>query len=241
MIDPHRLPRHALPSRYEVRLEPDLEAATFTGSVLIDVGVGESDPTVDGLVLKDNFSAYVDRKLFIHNLGHAAAAYHGHLAGKTYIWEAVAVEEIRQAARGAMWESARALIRQYPTEFNERNQSEQVEDLLRRFANRALGDTVFRVGRDLTRKLSSEDRLMGALRLVQSHGLEPEYIVRAIAAALSFKGVDESGEPFPDDVAFHERLAKAGVESILIDHCGLDATSDRATIDKIVGMTNDKL
>ncbi len=51
MIDPHRLPRHALPSRYEVRLEPDLEAATFTGSVLIDVDVAESDPTVEGLVL----------------------------------------------------------------------------------------------------------------------------------------------------------------------------------------------
>ena len=51
MIDPHRLPRHALPSRYQVRLEPDLDAATFTGSVLIDVDVAESDPTVEGLVL----------------------------------------------------------------------------------------------------------------------------------------------------------------------------------------------
>ena len=51
MIDPHRLPRHALPSRYEVRLEPDLDSATFAGSVVIEIDVAESDPTVDGLVL----------------------------------------------------------------------------------------------------------------------------------------------------------------------------------------------
>ena len=51
MIDPHRLPRHALPSRYEVRLEPDLDAATFTGSVVIDLEVAEIDPSVHGLVL----------------------------------------------------------------------------------------------------------------------------------------------------------------------------------------------
>ena len=51
MIDPHRLPRHALPSRYEVRLEPDLDSATFAGSVVIEIEVAESDPTVDGLVL----------------------------------------------------------------------------------------------------------------------------------------------------------------------------------------------
>jgi puromycin-sensitive aminopeptidase len=51
VIDPHRLPRHALPSRYEVRLEPDLDAATFTGSVVIDLEVAEIDPSVHGLVL----------------------------------------------------------------------------------------------------------------------------------------------------------------------------------------------
>lgn len=51
MIDPHRLPRHALPSRYEVRLEPDLDAATFTGSVVIELEVAEVDTTLDGLVL----------------------------------------------------------------------------------------------------------------------------------------------------------------------------------------------
>lgn len=39
--DPHRLPRHAIPTRYDVQLRPDLDAATFTGSATIQFGVSE--------------------------------------------------------------------------------------------------------------------------------------------------------------------------------------------------------
>lgn len=35
--DPHRLPRTAVPHHYQIRLRPDLDAATFTGEVLIDI------------------------------------------------------------------------------------------------------------------------------------------------------------------------------------------------------------
>ena len=38
-LDPFRLPRHVLPRRYEVHLEPDLGAATFAGRVLIETTV----------------------------------------------------------------------------------------------------------------------------------------------------------------------------------------------------------
>ncbi len=34
-LDPHRLPRHVVPHRYELELEPDLASATFTGRVVI--------------------------------------------------------------------------------------------------------------------------------------------------------------------------------------------------------------
>jgi puromycin-sensitive aminopeptidase len=34
-LDPYRLPRHIIPNRYELRLEPDLAAATFTGEEAI--------------------------------------------------------------------------------------------------------------------------------------------------------------------------------------------------------------
>ncbi len=132
-------------------------------------------PPIPGLDPKQNMAAYVDRKSFIHNLGHATAAYAAYLRdpGLTYLWEAMERPEIVEAARAAMWESARALIRRYPAEFTEQNQDAHIEDLLARFSNRALGDTIFRVGRDLPRKLSREDRLVGPLLLDAAEGIPP--------------------------------------------------------------------
>src|SRR5829696_6700498 len=40
-LDPYRLPRTILPRRYEVTLEPELAAATFSGDVRIDIDVTE--------------------------------------------------------------------------------------------------------------------------------------------------------------------------------------------------------
>ena len=40
-ISPYRLLRTVLPSRYDLTLEPDLDNATFSGSVAITVNVTE--------------------------------------------------------------------------------------------------------------------------------------------------------------------------------------------------------
>ncbi len=40
--NPYRLPRHVLPSHYDIRLDLDIDNFTFTGSVGIDIGVNES-------------------------------------------------------------------------------------------------------------------------------------------------------------------------------------------------------
>ena len=39
--DPYRLPRHVVPRHYRLRLEPDLEAATFSGTEVVTVEVAE--------------------------------------------------------------------------------------------------------------------------------------------------------------------------------------------------------
>jgi len=45
-VDPYRLPRHVIPTRYDLRLEPDLTTATFTGRATITLTVKQATQTV---------------------------------------------------------------------------------------------------------------------------------------------------------------------------------------------------
>ncbi len=192
--------------------------------------VGAVPEGVAGLDLKECFQAYVERKLYIHNLGHATCACYGFLKGYTLICDAVRDPQVLAETRAVMNVSAAALIRRWPSEFNAQNQHEHVEDLLRRFGNRALGDTVYRVGRDLQRKLAPGDRFIGALRLVQSEGGDAAAVYRAIAAALRFKAVDEAGNTLASDADFHVRLQHEGVAGVLKTHCALSAQECAAVL-----------
>ena len=41
-MDPHRLPRTVIPSRYDIRLEPDFASLTFRGSETVTLSVREA-------------------------------------------------------------------------------------------------------------------------------------------------------------------------------------------------------
>jgi len=65
-------------------------------------------PDVKGLSPKDNMKAWVDRKLFIHNLGHAVISYLGHLYDRKfiYLYEALAVKKLYDQTRETMMQAA---------------------------------------------------------------------------------------------------------------------------------------
>ncbi|MDD5705157.1 MAG: mannitol-1-phosphate 5-dehydrogenase [Kiritimatiellae bacterium] len=208
----------------EVRARDPLEVWGEAYNTIIADGqafVG-TPPRVAGLDLKNNFQAYVERKLYVHNLGHAVCACHGFLHGCVYIAEAMALPAVCDDTRQSMEASARALIARYPGEFDASGQAAHVDDLLCRFGNHALGDTVFRVGRDLPRKLAPDDRFIGALKLVAATGGDTAPICRGIAAALHFAAADEHGKRFPPDDEVRERVCRDGPAAFLTTHAQLD-------------------
>ena len=139
-------------------------------------------PEIANLVPYEPFDFYLKRKLYIHNMGHATCAYLGDLLGLGYIYEAIDNPEIYIIAKNAMLESAQALSSQYGAELSPL--LDHINDLLGRFTNAALGDTCQRVGGDPARKLSPEDRLIGAGKLALSLGITPGYIAAGAAAGL---------------------------------------------------------
>jgi mannitol-1-phosphate 5-dehydrogenase len=153
--------------------------------------------------------AYVAEKLYIHNLGHASAAYFGQQFDQSlqFIWQVMELPRLREKVKAAMEEAGAALRAEFPELFTVREIDDHIDDLLYRFGNRALGDTIYRVGRDLKRKLHREDRLMGAILLAERHKLPWDHIGRAWLAALEFRGRDEAGELFPPDEVFLKQLS----------------------------------
>jgi mannitol-1-phosphate 5-dehydrogenase len=122
-------------------------------------------PDVKGLAPKDNMKAWVDRKSHIHNFGHAAAAYAGFQTDPSlkYLSDVLNIEAVKTYTRIAMLQSAEVLLKKHPGEFTLKELTEHIDDLLSRFENKALGDTVFRVGCDLKRKLHRDDRILSPI------------------------------------------------------------------------------
>ncbi|MCL2751935.1 MAG: mannitol dehydrogenase [Firmicutes bacterium] len=173
-------------------------------------------PDVSNLRPYAPFALMIQRKLFMHNMSHAVTAYLGAAAGYEYIYQAVGDPRIRAAARAALDESVRALADEHGAD--PRELAGHADDLIRRFGNAALKDTVARVGWDTIRKLGADDRLTGAFKLCVKHGVYPRNIMEGVAAALRFGP--------PGDVASAEVSAYAnayGPVAALQKYAGLGA------------------
>ena len=104
-------------------------------------------------------------------------------------------------------------------------------ELLSRFDNKLLGDTVDRVGRDTVRKLARADRLTGTALLCMKHGIEPKFIREGMLAALDFVA---EGDASSAEVAAYAK--ENGTRAALVKYCGLDESSDddRALLDYLL-------
>ncbi len=182
-----------------------------------ELGFRGKIPQIMHMKPASNFSAYVERKLFAHNLTHACTAYLGYLKGYTYIYEAIRDPEIHEIVQGAGRESCLVLAKKHGLEFSELQI--HVNDLIHRYHNRALADQVSRVARDPKRKLAPGDRFMGPATMCVKYQIEPKNIALAIAAALHYNPKDSDDPTAPEVQSMIENY---GIELFLCDFCKID-------------------
>jgi len=187
---------------------------------------------VKGLSPKDNMKAWVDRKSFIHNLGHAAISYLGYLYDKkfVYLYEALAVKELYSQTKETMMQASEILMKEYPGEFTKKDLEDHIDDLLKRFMNKALGDTIYRVGRDLLRKLGPEDRLVGTIKKGLKYNMNVDKILYALVCGFYFRATNKSGAMFDRDIEFVSKYFNNGIEYILVNVCGFDKNKHKDII-----------
>ena len=208
----------------QIRKDPlSLIAEPYNTLILDRQGFLNEVPNVKELAPKMNMKAWVDRKIFIHNMGHATLAYQAYFLDSAikYTWEALSNSQLRDVTRKTMLQSADILLEKHPDEFTLEQLIEHTDDLLERFSNRALGDTIFRVGCDLSRKLSADDRLMIPIVSGIKTGKEFSLILEAWVKGCYFNARDGQGKIHPEDESFRNRYAEDPV-TILRDHCKLD-------------------
>jgi mannitol-1-phosphate 5-dehydrogenase len=177
------------------------------------------DPPVHGMTLTNSLRAYIERKLFTLNCGHAIAAYLGFVHGLARIDQALADEAVFEDVRGALREGSAALVKKHG--FDAKEYEQYVERVLARFANPKLHDDVVRVGRQPLRKLAKGDRLLGPTVMAREYGLPIDHLARGIAAAFLFDVKDD-----PQSVQLTEKVDKVGIELAVAAHTGFEEGSE---------------
>ena len=161
----------------------------FCEWIVDETGFVGDIPDVQGMQTARDLMAYVERKLFTLNTGHAITAYLGALHGHRTIAEAISDSKILPIVRGAMTESGEVLILRYG--FDRVAHIAYIEKILERFRNPWLKDEVGRVGRQPLRKLGADDRLIKPLRGAIEYGTSYRNLVVGVAAALYFRNDED--------------------------------------------------
>ncbi|MCG0275832.1 MAG: mannitol-1-phosphate 5-dehydrogenase [Thermosediminibacteraceae bacterium] len=192
----------------EVAVEPYFEWVVDAG------GFAGGVPQIPGMKAVENLQAYVERKIYTLNTGHAVAAYLGYEKGLITIREALQDAEVLGVVEGAMNESGVYLRARFC--FDEDEHRAYIKRTLKRFLNPALEDPVVRVGRNPLRKLGPNDRLVFPALKALELGLKPVNLARGIASALRF-------DYDRDDEAqkLQQMIKEEGIDEVLKKVCGI--------------------
>ncbi len=184
--------------------EWDVEASAWKGE----------KPDIDGLTFADNLMAYLERKLFTLNSGHAICAYLGYMKGFKTIKDSIADPAVGNIVHAAISESGEGLIREFG--FDPDVHHAYVEKIFARYQNPFLEDEVLRVGREPIRKLESGDRLIKPLVTTASYGLPVDHLLFGAAAALRFDCPDD-----PQSAELQKKIRAEGPAAALASYTGL--------------------
>lgn len=197
----------------------EVTVETFSEWIVDQTQFKGQPPAIAGMELTDNLMAFVERKLFTLNTGHAITAYLGQRAGLQTIRDAILDPAIRRVVNGAMEESGAVLIKRYG--FDADKHAAYINKILGRFENPYLHDDVERVGRQPLRKLSAGDRLIKPLLGTLEYGLPHANLIQGIAAAMSYRS-----EQDPQALELAELLNTLGPKAALAQISGLPAESE---------------
>lgn len=162
----------------------------------------------------DDVKSYYYRKLFTNNLGHAALGYIGLYRGHSNTVQAMEDPFIYEFAQRALGESEQMLQKKYA--FTSQELHTHIENLLLRYHNVSMKDSLARLVRDPLRKLKKEERIIGALLACNQYGIPADSIMTIIFYVLIYCREDAAAKPVTEKL-----LQEEGIGGILTHICSI--------------------
>lgn len=195
----------------------------FSSEAKLDVGVegfyewvvhrtglkGADTLHIQGMKMVDELDAYVERKLFTLNTGHAMLAFLGALKGYTTIDQSIKDEELKNTVHAGLEESGKALIQKH--HFDPADHEQYILTTLKRFENPNIKDELVRVSRKPLRKLGKNDRLVGPVLMAREYGIPHPNLLKGIAAAFLHNNQDDD-----ESVQLNNLIKEKGIEGAVV-------------------------
>lgn len=158
--------------------------------------------------------AYIERKLFTVNTGHATLAYAAYQKGYTTILDATQDPSILALVQAVLDETGALMVDKHG--FDAKEHRQYVEKTINRFKNPAIVDEVVRVARSPLRKLSRHDRFIQPMFEAQAHGLKTTALLEAIENVLAYNSPED-----PEAITLQEKIMALGKRQAFSEISGL--------------------
>jgi mannitol-1-phosphate 5-dehydrogenase len=159
---------------------------------------------IPGMRFVPDFDMLMRRKIYTYNAASAIIAYLGAKKGYADYSDAANDAEIACELDSFYDEINHAVCEEYGVARKEQSEFASLSKM--KFQNRKIKDSVGRNAAGPARKLSPDERIVGAARLIVKHGGRADALIKTAAAAISYMGVKD----------------EADVENALTEICGLN-------------------
>ncbi|SDZ10296.1 mannitol-1-phosphate 5-dehydrogenase [Evansella caseinilytica] len=200
----------------DVMVEPFFEWVTEEPKIIAE------KPAIDGMNYVTNLEAYIERKLFTVNTGHAVTAYLGYMESKQTIKEALEDRQIYEKVMAVLQETGKLICRKY--HFHENDHQEYIAKIISRFTNPFIVDEVTRVARTPIKKLGYNERFISPARQLLEQDIFPKALVYGIFAVLHYNYEND-----PEAVSLQAKLQADGIKKTLSEVSGLTIDSPIVT------------
>lgn len=177
-----------------------------------------------GVHYVDQLEAYIERKLFTVNTGHATVAYTGSSLGHKTIDEAMRDERVANQVQAVLNETGALIIDKWG--FDQSAHQAYQQEVLERFKNPHISDDLSRVARTPIRKLGHDERFIRPIREAKARGLGYQHLLEVVGLIFGYN------DPTDDQsVELQELLAEESIRDVVKQVTQLQ---DEELIDQII-------